>query len=229
MAHFPNTFTETVQPLTQDIGERGNAALASLQEKGFIVANGMTRYFAGAVGLMGEQPHIREYCPKDPTPARFATEDTTEAWLKKGEGRAPFLLLRQVEYKDKPMGLRLEGYGWTGTEPCEELPDHLITSAYRLGESAKGKRLSGDFVQVVVSATNALYADGEDIGLETWKSNDAARLYPKIGFQLLHAGEPEWRPTLKEVGEPGVEMIDGKPQIQDTRLYMGYPPELLAA
>jgi len=229
MAHFPNTFAETVTPLTEDIGQRGNQALARLQEKGFIVAKGLTRYFAGAVGVMGQQDHIREYCPKDATPARFATESSTEKWLQKGGGRAMFLLLNQVQHKGEPAGLKLEGYGWTGYEPCDELPDHPITSAYRLGAGAKGKRLSGDFVQTVVSATNALYTDGEGIGLETWKSNSAASLYPKIGFTLLHeAEEPELRPTLDLTAFDVVITSEG-PKIEDTRQYMGYPAELLAA
>jgi hypothetical protein len=83
-----------------------------------------------------------------------------------------------------------------------------------------GQGLGRDFVQVVVSGTNTLYAPGEGIGLETWQSNHAASLYPKVGFvALAEAPEDEPRPTLK------ADAIDGK--VLDRRLYMGYPAELL--
>ena len=73
---------------------------------------------------------------------------------------------------------------------------------------------------MVVSGTNALYAPGEGIGLETWRSNNAAGMYPKIGFvALTQAPEDELRPSL----QPGA--IDGK--VLGRRLYMCYPTELL--
>lgn len=216
MAAFPNGFAENVETLDGGIGQRGDAALAHIQEKGFTVATGLTEYFAGAVGVMGYQPHIREYCPKDATESRFGTLTSTEKWLQKGGGRGMFLLLRG-EGNDA----QLTGYGWTGVEPCEQLPDHPITSAYRIGEQGKGQKLSKAFIQIVVSATNALYAPGEGIGLETWKSNLAAGIYPEVGFvPIAEAQEDELRPTL----EP--DAVDGK--VLDRRLYMGYPSELLA-
>jgi hypothetical protein len=220
---FPNEYVESVTPLEPSIGQRGDTALARLNEHGYIVATGLTPYFAGAIALMGQQPHIREYCPRDATAARFGTQESTRLWLEKNGGRATFLLLSQVEHKGNPMGLQLEGYAWTGLEPCEALPDYPITSAYRLGETALGKHLSGDFVQVVVSGTHTLYADGKKIGLETWDSNPAASLYPKVGF--VPAEQPhrllELRPTLDSKAENGMTM--------DTRLFMGYPAELLVA
>jgi len=216
MASFPTGFAERVETLDGGIGQRGDAALARLQEKGFTVATGLTEYFAGAVGVMGYQAHIREYCPKDATESRFGTLQSTEKWLQKGGGRGMFLLLR-----GEGNSSQLEGYGWTGVEPCEELPEYPITSAYRIGERGQGQGLGKDFVQVVVSGTNALYAPGEGIGLETWRSNHAAGMYPKVGFvALAEAHEDELRPTL----DPSA--TDGK--VWDRRLYMGYPSELLA-
>lgn len=222
MIHFPNAFVDKVQPLEQGIGERGDASLAALQARGYVVTTGLTRYFAGAISIMGQQHHIREYCPRDPTPTRFGTEESTERWLKKGGGRAMFLLLNQVMKEDEVVGHQLAGYGWTGVEKCAVLPDSPITSAYRLGANALGKGLAGDFVQAVVSGTNALYAPGEGIGLETWKSNHAAGLYPKVGFVLQPDPNeaPELRPTLDPSVPGGMVM--------DTRLYMSYPTELLA-
>ncbi len=215
MASFPTGFAESVETLEGVLGQRGDAALIRLWEKGFTVATGLTEYFAGAVGLMGYQEHIREYCPKDATESRFGSLQSTQKWLQKGGGRGMFLLLR-----GQGNGAQLEGYGWTGVEPCDELPDHPITSAYRIGERGRGQRLGKDFIQVVVSGTNTLYAPGEGIGLETWRSNRAAGIYPRVGFILLaEAPDDELRPTLK----PGTP--DGK--VMDRRLYMGYPSELL--
>ena len=216
MSSFPTGFTEHAETLDGGIGQRGDAALARMREKGFTVATGLTEYFAGAIGVMGYQGHIREYCPKDSTESRFGTLQSTEKWLQKGGGRGMFLLLR-----GENTNAQLEGYSWTGVEPCEELPEHPITSAYRIGERGQGQGLGKDFVQVVVSGTNALYAPGEGIGLETWKSNHAAGMYPKVGFeQQAEAQDDELRPTLQS------NAIDGK--VLDRRLYMGYPSELLA-
>jgi hypothetical protein len=215
MADFPTSFTSTPETLTSGTGIRGDESLKRLHEKGYTVATGLTEYYAGAVGVMGSQKHIREYCPKDGTNKRFGSLESTEQWLQKGGGRGMFLLL-----EGEGKGAMLAGYGWTGFGPCDELPDHPITSAYRIGERALGKGLSGDFVQVVVSATNTLYAPSEGIGLETWQSNAAASLYPKIGFELVtQAPEPEMRPSMRE------DAIDG--EVEDLRLYMGYPEELL--
>ena len=216
MVNFPTGFVEQIEVLETGIGQQGDAALARIREKGFTVATGLTEYFAGAVGVMGYQDHIRKYCPKDSTESRFGTLPSTEKWLQKGGGRSMFLLLR-----GNGSNARLEGYGWTGVEPCDELPDHPITSAYRIGKRGQGQGLGKDFVQVVVSGTNTLYAPGEGIGLETWKSNHAAGMYPKVGFvPIAEAPEDEPRPTLQP------DAIDGK--VLDRRLYMGYPGEELA-
>jgi hypothetical protein len=216
MASFPSGFVERAEILDGGIGQRGDAALARMREKGYSVATGLTVYFAGAVGVMGYQESIREYCPKDATESRFGTLQSTERWLQKGGGRGMFLLLR-----GEGNNAQLEGYGWTGVEPCDQLPEHPITSAYRIGERAQGQGLGKDFVQTVVSGTNVLYAPGEGIGLETWRSNHAASLYPKIGFiAIAEAAEDEPRPTLSP------DAVDGK--VLDRRLYMGYPSELLA-
>lgn len=210
---FPTTFAERVEVLKGGIGERGDAALAHLQERGFQVAVGLTEYFAGAVGVMGYQRAIREYCPKDSTSKRFGTLSATEQWLQKGGGRGMFLLL-----SGEGGAAQLEGYGWTGQEPCDKLPQHPITSAYRIGERSQGQGLGKSFVQVIVSGTEALYAPGEGIGLETWESNHAASMYPKLGFVLLAQGpEGELRPTI----DP--DIAGGK--VPDRRLYMGYNGE----
>jgi hypothetical protein len=215
MATFPSGFATRVETVTDGIGQRGDLALKNLQEKGYSVAIGLTEYFAGAIGVMAYQSHIREYCPRDASESRFGSLESTERWLQKGGGRCMFLLLRGFG-----VNAQLEGYGWTGLEPSKELPNHPITSAYRIGEKGRGRELGRDFIQVVVSGTNALYAPNEGIGLETWRSNHAANLYVLVGFlAVAEAPEDEYRPTLQP------DSNDGK--VLDRRLYMGYPTELL--
>lgn len=216
MSSFPNKLSDEVIFLEHGIGERGDAALERLHEKGFSVGVGLSEYYAGAIGVMGYQRHIREYCPKDATEARFGSLASTEKWLQKGGGRAAFLLIRGTLN-----GSPLEGYGWTGVEACDQLPNHPITSAYRIGERGQGQGLAKDFVQTVVSGTTYIYAEGRGIGLETWRSNVAASLYPKVGFMpLSEAPTDELRPTLDPLATEG--------KVPDRRLFMGYPSELLA-
>jgi hypothetical protein len=225
MVSFPNSLVEAVEPLETNIGDLGNAALSRLNKRGFVVATGLTEYFAGAIGLMGYQQSIREYCPKDSTTERFATLESTSEWLQKGEegekGRAMFLLLNSIDKKGKPMGYQLEGYGWTGVERSNALPEHPITSAFRIGERVQGTGLGKDFIQTIISGTNKLYAPGEGIGLETWKSNRAAGMYLDLGFVLQSRPwqAPELRPTLNPRAK------DGKKK--DIRQYMAYPTKLL--
>jgi hypothetical protein len=227
MAHFPKTLVEQVQPITEDIGERGNIALARLNERGFTVARGLTPYYAGSLAVASQQKHIREYCPRD-AQERFPTPEAIEKWHAKKEGRAPFLLLSDVIYKGEPIGKAVDGYAWSGTEPCDFLPDHPITTAYRLTERGLRQGLFPDFVQVATSATNTFYTDGEGIGLESWDSNKKAiGAYEYTGYELLHTGEVELRPTLNP-DLPGAHRTDEGLMVPDQRQYMGYPAHLLA-
>ena len=213
MAHFPNDLADKATNIECDLGNLGNAAISRIHDKGYTVATGLTEYYAGSIALMACQPHIQEYCPSDSTEARFGTLGSTRQWLQHDGGRGFFLLL-----EGRGDTGRLAGYGWAGVKHCDHLPDHPITSAYRIGQKALGKGLAKDFIQVVVSGTHAMYSDGEGIGLETWESNRAAALYYQIGFTLLfESTEYELRPTLANEG--GV--------VLDRRLFMGYPSELL--
>lgn len=219
MPSFPNGFVESPTPLLPTMDSRGNAALERLNSRGFTVTLGLSHYFAGAISVMGQQEHIREYCPKDATPARFGTQESTAKWLQKGGGRAVFLLLEQAQEKGQKAGQQLSGYAWAGVEACEELPDQSITSAYRLGKVSLGRGLASDFIQTVVSGTHALYAPEEGIGLETWQSNHAAALYQKVGFEL-QTQKDDVRPTLDSSAANG--------KVEDTRLFMAYPNGLFA-
>jgi hypothetical protein len=219
MKAFPDSFSPGVRILNGNIGLRGDEALERLREKGFNVGVGLTEYHAGRISEMSHQPHIVEYCPRDRTLGRFATLSSTSKWLQKGGGRAMFVLLRDIAADGKQRDFQLEGYGWTGYERCDELPGHPVTSAYRIGNRATGQGLAKDFVQTVVSGTRHNFSD-DGIGLETWASNPAASLYPKVGFVIVRYAEHyEYRPTLDEEAENGV--------VADERIYMGYPDELL--
>ncbi len=222
MRQFPTTFQDTVTRLDHTTDDRGNAALQRLHDRGFVVATGLSPFYAGAIGIMGQQQHIREYCPRDATPSRFATLNSTAKWLTKGGGRAVFLLIEKDDKDSSVVDGQLQGYGWTGYEPCDELPNSPITSAYRLGTSALGRKLAGDFIQTVVSGTHTLYAPEDNIGLETWQSNHAAELYRSVGFEIQEQADqqPELRPTLDPLAIDGV--------VQDTRLYMNYRRDLFA-
>ena len=218
MIEFPKEFVELPQILEGDLGNRGQAALERLRQRGYQVSSGLNQFYADAIGSICRQAHIREYCPKDASPARFADEASTRNWLRKQGGRAVFLLLSE---SIEPA--QLVGYAWSGleAEPVDE--NYPITTAYRLGQAALGRRLGSDFVQTVVSATATMFAKGRGISLETWQSNQPAiNIYQKLGFFVLEASQAsveEWRPTLKVSAKAG--------RVKDRRLYMGYPADLL--
>lgn len=210
-ALFPSSFSDQPMALEGHIGKLGNEALNAIREKGYSIAVGVNEHYAACIGSMSCQPHIKEYCPNDQTESRFSTVVSTENWLKKGGGRAVFLLLKGSISNQAD----LAGYGWTGLAPCEQLPNHPVTSAYRIGELALGKGLAKPFIQAIVSGTNALYAKGIGIGLETWQSNPAAQIYPNVGFELVATSPTEeYRPTLDTSTRDGT--------VLDRRLYMGY-------
>ncbi len=90
-----------------------------------------------------------------------------------------------------------------------------------MGANYIGKGLDGAFIQTVVSTTHEMLAKDGGIGLEIWLSNPAVNLYKKLGFLVLEQESylKGLRPSLKP------EAVNG--QVEDTRLHMGYPPELL--
>lgn len=222
MAEFPREFIDQPEILRGDLGLLGDAALNNLNSKGYEVATGLSRYYAGSISVMARQSHIVEYCPNDAAPSRFASEASTKKWLQKAGGRGVFLILEKVEEIEQSSDLCLAGYGWTGYEEMPAFEEYPVTSAYRLGGNALRKGLAGDFIQVIISATHALYSR-ESLGLETWLSNPAVRIYKKLGFFALEAVEEleeEWRPTLKPDAPAG--------KTRDKRLRMGYPDNRFA-
>jgi len=185
-------------------------AVEALADKGFEVRAGVTPYYAGSIAVMSAEPHIVQFCPKDPTEKRFATKESMEAWLQKGDdslgeyGRGMFLLVRKVGEG----GLRLAGYGWTGPESSTRVPRGTTTFAVRIGVEGQGKGLAKPFTQLIVDGTATLF-NARDIWLETWQGNHAAKVYRDVGFEYV------------------TEAYDQKAMA--TRVYMSYPNELLPA
>ena len=65
-----------------------------------------------------------------------------------------FLLLEKITDTEK----QLAGYGWRGLTTNPTFKDYPITSAYRLGANATGKRLAADFIKGILSVTKNLFA-----------------------------------------------------------------------
>lgn len=213
MAQFPHSFTESPTLLTTGIRETNPNGLGTLVDKEYVVLAGLSRYFAGAISSMAAQQHIREYCPRDTSPRRFATQETTEQWLGKDGGRGVFLLARHLGED----GLRLAGYGWTGLQQNEEhVPSGQTTFALRIGQEDLGRGLAAPFSRAIIDGSAELYG-AKDIWLETWGSNGrAVGSYEKAGFVRVVEKEAV-RPTL----------VEGGGEVSDIRVYMTLPNDLL--
>lgn len=169
--------------------------------------------------------------------------DLVENWLDKEDkqlgkhGRAVFPLLKMAGGK----AVELAGYGWTGPELSpkikEEEPDLIVpggktTFAVRIANDHTGNGLAVPFTKLIVAGSAALYG-ARNIWLETWGSNNAARVYPKAGFEQVYDRKNQERPTLQPEGYefPDGNMVylndDGRRVVNDTRLWMRYPNELL--
>ena len=64
--------------LEPQITDLNQGALERLRLRGYDLARGLDQYYAEAVGLMGQQPRISEYCPNDATLKRFADLNSTK-------------------------------------------------------------------------------------------------------------------------------------------------------
>lgn len=209
MRDFPTQFADKTEPLTAEMFEAPDAELVrQLAEKGFAVHSGLTEIYAQAIINMCLQPSIKEYCPND-YGRRFSDLEAAHQWLTKG--RAVFLLLKR-----EGEGLDLYGYGWVGNEASPHVPGGETTFALRVGEQGQGQGLATPFSRLMVVGAAKLY-EAKNIWLETWQSNGAAvHIYHKIGFEDVDQ-EFSSRPTAN--GET----------IEDTRLFMRLPNELLPA
>lgn len=206
---MPSTYTDAPVSIAQfELDQAGMAAIEKLQERGFEVIAGVTPADVASITEIAQQQAVREQCPKDLT-SRFGDQAMMEKWLGKNGGRAVFLL-RDLEHK------QVRGYGWTGQESCEQLPEYTNTFGVRLDERVSGQGLGVPFVTAILSGSSALYGV-ERIWGETWGSNGGAvKTYLRAGAVLV-ATKDDWRPTLAT--GPGV--VDGKRQ--DVRILMKFP------
>ncbi len=203
---FPTELVDMVTLLDRsaDLGARGNAAVSALAEHGLRSSVGLdAATIERLVGVTGED-HIVEFCPTDRR--RFADRAACEKWVEK---QRAFVAITNVT------GSELLAYGWSGPDTNNHIPGADITTAYRVtraGQSAtKQARENGDQnfrlglhigELVIATATHLYNAPPEEVSLETWGTNGAARhLYELLGFvQLdLAPNETATRPTLKPI------------------------------
>lgn len=210
MNTFPTQLTpETFQIQPGDTTQLGNQAIEHLYDRGLMLHGGLAEADIEQIQTLARSPKIVEYCPNDRR--RFGDP---ESWVQKGRS---LFTLREFG------SAAIVGYAWSGPEPCAQLPDHPITTAFRTIIPGTGK----DLVVAVVESTRQQHGDA-GIGLETWASNTAAvRTYLRAGAQLLNTvshsphGDRILRPTLDTANASVVNHAGAF--AHDTRLFMGFP------
>lgn len=191
MSNYPTEFSEELTSLpTSEHNPRLNYAVGKLIAAGLKVYAGVRLADQPDITAIGAQPAVVEYCPND-AESRFASGETMAKWLKKGRGM--FLLKRAGDGA-------LAGYGWTGPEQCDKVPQQENTFAIRLNKDViAGKGVGKLFTMAIVAGSMSLYG-ARNLGLETWGSNTAAvKTYLGAGAELVTSLDSE-RPTL-EVGK----------------------------
>ena len=127
MANYPNQLYQEVKSLP-DVVEQ-----ARLNERGLYVVEGIDIQLAEQLVEASKQPHIREFCPNDPT-KRFGSVEKVVAWQSKGRLALP--LVRKIG----DGALSLAGFGWMGPgKPGEDeptIPGATTTFAIRIYEDA---------------------------------------------------------------------------------------------
>lgn len=204
MRPYPTEFSEgPLERLKSPIAELGQLA-----DAGFEVTVGVRRQDMPAIARIAGQAAVREYCPKD-MEVRFGDGAKAAHWLQT-KGRGLFLLRPIANEAD------VAGYGWTGREANEHLPDCETTFALRLSQEVSGKGLGVPFTNAILVGARTQYG-ARRVGLETWGSNTpAVRTYVKAGAELVTARDSH-RPTR----EHGPQIVRG--QRHDARLFMQFP------
>ncbi len=205
MPHLPTTLAESLTPVTPDLlyDDVGRAALQQLQTAGYAVCIGLRPDDLPQVQAIANQNGVQEFCPND-LRTRFGSLPMATKWQEKGR---LFFQLRKLGQAG------LAGYGWTGPETCDHLPDCDNTFAVRLSEAVAGQGLANLFTTVIVSGSMA--QGMRRIGLETWASNIAAwKAYQHAGAKLVHE-EPGKRLAIVQRGRR-----IRRRQIADVRRFM---------
>jgi hypothetical protein len=194
----------TILDQSTELGSRGNTAVATLAEHGMRSSVGLdAATIDRLVGVTGEE-HIVEYCPTDRR--RFADVAACEKWVEKHRA---FVAITDAASSE------LLAYGWSGPDQNNHIPGADITTAYRVtraGQTATKRarengnanfRLGMHIGELVIATATYLYeAPPDEVSLETWATNGAARhLYELLGFVQLDStpNETATRPTLKPI------------------------------
>lgn len=216
-AEFPTGFANELYHVTPtDIAKRHSHTVQGLEAEGFVVGAGLRPSDVPALTEIAGQAGTLEFCPND-LAKRWTDEDTARAQLAKGGGRAVFQLIRKQDEA-------LAGYGWVGLLSEDDTERQLTgmpyTFALRINEEMRGRGLAKPFSRLIVAGAMGLYG-ARGIGLETWASNTRA-VGAYLGAEAVTvAHRNAVRPTL-DLSRPH-EIIEGKPHVHDTRVYMKYP------
>jgi hypothetical protein len=203
---YPTELVDLVTLLDRsaDLGSRGNAAVSALAEHGLRSSVGLDPATIDRLVRVTGEDHIVEFCPTDRR--RFADLSACEKWVEK---QRAFVAITDAT------GSELLAYGWSGPDANKHIPGADITTAYRVtraGQSAtKQAREKGDASfrlgmhigeLVIATATHLYGAPPDEVSLETWGTNGAARhLYELLGFVQLDSvpNQTATRPTLKPI------------------------------
>lgn len=205
MIKFPTTYSENLIDIREfELSQSGNEAVEELARRGFYVSAGLRRTDVMDFTEIAGTDSIREYCPNDITSSRFLDQESAQEWLKKSRG--------PVQLRSIGSGV-LAGYGWTGPEHSNMVPEGDTTFALRLSPDFAGNGLGLPLTQIILAGSTALYGK-RNIWLETWKSNRAAVATYKHAGAVERGSKDGRRPTL----HPTEADIGG--MREDTRLYM---------
>jgi hypothetical protein len=212
---FPTSFRTPERLNPANYTSYAGDALRSLEDDGFYIERYTAVSDVDGLARISAQRGVRRYCRKDI--GRWGTVENATAQLAKKGGRLGFKL---IQASDGYMA----GHGWTGIEPCAELPDADTTSAFRLDGEFAGQGLAARMTKVIIGVTKADHAPDDGIGLETWASNIPANAtYRRAGAQFVTA-RADWRPALEDEAR-AIETPDGL-MVMDVRRFYQFPEEL---
>lgn len=216
---LPTSLVQELVPITEfDLSDKAQLSVDRLAVKGLEVVSGIRVADLEDILVIAETDGVVEYCPKDRV-SRFKDEESAQKWVSKGRGG--FLLRTMGDHE-------IVGYSWIGPEPCEELPDHPITTAFRT--TVRGTGL--DLTVATVEGGKAQF-DIDGYGLETWASNGGAvKTYVRAGAEFVTSKSFEKNKTtgsMERVARPTLQDGDhvfernGKKVVADTRIFMAFP------
>ncbi|HSX08088.1 MAG TPA: GNAT family N-acetyltransferase [Candidatus Saccharimonadales bacterium] len=189
------------------------SALARLQERGFMVCNGLTPELLGEAALIASEPHIGVPYPEDKR--TFGHDTQLDTALQKG--MAGFALLGpQSRRHTRP----LVGYGWLQDKDSENFESNGVQHAVRIREKWQGQGLAADFSRAVLGTGKVLYGANQ-VRADFWMDDRrAAHVAQQLGFSLQACVEQE-RVTQKGrvMGEKLQVALDVQGPLQGANYY----------